>query len=57
MTGRIRDIGQSVLLSAFVTGSGSSSTVTAMLCYLPHYLRKAFIRNVIIILYINYNKH
>ena len=35
VTGRIRDIGQNVLLSACVTGGGSgSSTVTATLCCL-----------------------
>jgi len=34
VTGPIREIGQNVLLSAFETGSGSSSPITATLCYL-----------------------
>ena len=51
MTGRIRDIGQNVLLSAFETGSGSSPQL------LPHFLlvsflEGAFVRNIRITLYI-----
>ena len=40
VSGPIRDIGQNVLLSAFETGSGSSSPVTATFFYLLHSSRK-----------------
>jgi hypothetical protein len=53
VTGPIRDIRQNVLQSAFVTGSGSSSTVTASLLLIA-LLQEAFIRNMIIIVGINY---
>ena len=55
MTGRIRDIGQNVLLSAFVAGGSiSSSTITAVFvaCGIPG---GGLMGNVVIILRINYN--
>ena len=53
VTGPIRDIGQNVLLSAFETGSSSSSYCHSLL--LIAFLEGALIRNVIYILCINGN--
>jgi len=46
VTGPIRDVGQSVLLSAFVTGSGSSSYSHILL--LMAMLEEDFIGNIVI---------
>ena len=40
VTGPIRDIGQNILQSSFVAGSGSSSTVSATFCCLSHCWRR-----------------
>jgi len=52
VTGRIRDIGQNDLQSAFVTGSGGSSSYCHILLLIA-FLEETFIRNTIIILGIN----
>ena len=54
MTGPIRDIGQNVLLSAFETGSSSSSSYCHSLLLIA-FLEGALITNVIYILCINGN--
>jgi hypothetical protein len=56
MTGRIRDTGQNVLQSSFVTGnSSSSSTSYFYMFFLIAFLEEAFIRNDIIFMQrINY---
>jgi hypothetical protein len=55
VTGRIRDIGQNVLQSSFQTGSSSSPTYF-LIFFLIAFLGEEFIRNVIIILCINYTR-
>ena len=55
MTGEIRDIGQNVLQSAFVTGGSSSSPVTATGCclLLVAFIEGTFIGKMMIILWID----
>jgi hypothetical protein len=53
VTGPVRDIGQNVLRSAFVTGSGSSSSSYCHVFLLIAVLEEAFIRYIIIIPCIN----
>ena len=53
MTGRIRDIGQNVLQYSFQTRSGSSPSYSHIFLLMA-FLEEAFIRNIIIILCINY---
>jgi len=53
VTGRIRGIGQNVLQSSFHTGSGGSPSYCHM-CFLTAPPEENFIRNIIILLYINY---
>ena len=52
MAGRIRDIGQNVLQSSFLTGSSSSPSYCHIF-FLAAFLEEDNIRNIII-LYINY---
>jgi len=53
VTGRIRDMGQNVLQSSFQAGSSSSPTYFHIF-FLIAFLGEEFIRNIIIILCINY---
>jgi len=52
LTGRIRDTRQNVLQYSFVTGSSSSPSYFQIFSLIA-FLEEAFIRNIIIILYIN----
>jgi hypothetical protein len=53
VTERIRDIGQKILQYSFQTGSSSSHSYCHMFSLIA-FLEEAFIRNIIIILWINY---
>jgi len=53
VTGRIRDIGQNVLLSSFQTEVAAAPSYFHIF-FLIAFLEEAFIRNIIIILCINY---
>jgi len=53
VNGRIRDTGQNVLQSSFEIGSSRSPSYCHIF-FLIAFLEEAFIRNIIIILYINY---
>ena len=53
MTGRIRDTGQNVLESSFVRGRSSSPSYCQIFLHIA-LLEEAFIRSIIIILFINY---
>jgi len=53
VTGRIRDIGQNVLESSFQTASSSNPSYCKIF-FLNAFLEEAFVRNIIIILCINY---
>ena len=53
VTGQIHDIGQKVLQSSFQTGSSSSPSYFQILL-LTAFLKEVFIRNIIIVLQINY---
>jgi hypothetical protein len=53
VTGPIRDTGQNVLQSAFVTGSSSSHSY-CNIGWLIAFLEEAIINNIIIVIYINY---
>ena len=52
--GRIGDIGQKVLQSSLQTGSSSSSPSYCNIFFFFLYLKQTFIKNIIIILWINY---
>jgi len=56
VTGRTRNIGQNVLPSSFRTGSSSSPSYRHIL-FLLAFLEEAFVRNITIMLYINYITH
>jgi len=53
VTGRTRNIGQNVLPSSFRTASSSSPSYRHIL-FLLAFLEEAFVRNITIMLYINY---
>ena len=53
MTGRIRDIGQNVLLSSFQTGSNDSPSYCHVSIFIAFY-EMACIRDIIIVLLVNY---
>jgi len=56
VTGRVGDTGQNVLLCFFETGSSNRIASYCQIFFLIAFLDEAFIRNIIILLCIEYTK-